>query len=215
MKDGDGTNKEPSMGPASSSTIRTLPGVAVAHSTTWRWPMASNPLEVKPDVCWQLPIRRTFEDRTYPDGRELSVVVIMKSSTVVAGVPGGHDLNWYCSGNPDARRAGPGLHQRTTPSSRWMGAPAYGVLVGHCEEHLRVAALGKDRHAMSRGSQSTRRSALTRRGVNALAGASVSWQGRGRWQTDSTRTTRNRCWLLPGVGPTTSVVERMKSAVFG
>ena len=23
------------------------------------------PLEVKPDVCWQLPIRRTFEERSY------------------------------------------------------------------------------------------------------------------------------------------------------
>ena len=51
------------------------------------------PLEVKPDVCWQLPIRRTFEERSYPDGKELSVVVISEFDRRGRG-PGGHDLNW-------------------------------------------------------------------------------------------------------------------------
>ena len=110
------------------------------------------PLDVKPDVCWQLPIRRTFEDRTYPDGQELSVVVISEFDRRGWG-PGGHDLNWYCSGNPEAH-VGPDpvyISERDTLIAL-MGTPAYGVLVGHCEEHLAaIAALGKDRHATRAG----------------------------------------------------------------
>ena len=110
------------------------------------------PLDVKPDVCWQLPIRRTFEERSYPDGKELSVVVISEFDRRGWG-PGGHDLNWYCSGNP-AAHVGPDpvyISERDTLIAL-MGDSAYGVLVGHCEEHLAaVNALGADRHATRAG----------------------------------------------------------------
>ena len=38
--------------------------------------LEKNPLETKPDVCWQLPIRRTFRTVKRPDGSEYTEVSI-------------------------------------------------------------------------------------------------------------------------------------------
>ena len=55
----------------------------------------------KPDVCWQLPIRRTF--RTVEQTDETSYLEVSIGEYDRRGWgPGGHDLDWYCSGNPDA-----------------------------------------------------------------------------------------------------------------
>lgn len=106
----------------------------------------AKPLEAKPDVCWQLPIRRTFEDREFPDGTELSVVVISEFDRRGWG-PGGHDLNWYCSGNTEAH-VGPDpvyVSERDT-LVELMGPMAYDVLVTHCEARLAaVNAVGAHR----------------------------------------------------------------------
>lgn len=55
-----------------------------------------DPLVAKPDVCWQLPIRRDYTERTDPDGREWDVVEVGEYDRGGWG-PGGHDLDWYCS----------------------------------------------------------------------------------------------------------------------
>ena len=72
-----------------------------------------NPLETKPDVCWQLPIRRTFRNVERHDGTSYTEVSIGEYDRRGWG-PGGHDLDWYCSGNTEAHvGAGAGLrHQR-------------------------------------------------------------------------------------------------------
>jgi hypothetical protein len=96
----------------------------------------AKPLEAKPDVCWQLPIRRSFEDRELPDGTQRSIVVISEFDRRGWG-PGGHDLNWYCSGNTEAH-VGPDpvyISERDT-LVELMGPMAYGVLVGMCEQRL-------------------------------------------------------------------------------
>ncbi len=112
----------------------------------------AKPLEAKPDVCWQLPIRRTFEDREFPDGTKLSVVVISEFDRRGWG-RGGHDLNWYCSGNTEAH-VGPDpvyISERDT-LVELMGPAAYSVLVAHCEEHLAaIASLGSKRRATRAG----------------------------------------------------------------
>src|SRR5436190_2972128 len=38
--------------------------------------IGKHPLKTKPDVCWQLPIRRTFDHVKRPDDREVLVVTI-------------------------------------------------------------------------------------------------------------------------------------------
>ncbi len=93
-------------------------------------------VETKPDVCWQLPIRRTFRDVTLPDGTEHSEVSIAEYDRRGWGA-GGHDLDWYCSGNTEAHV---GLEPVYVSSARelveLMGQPAYDELVVHCEAHL-------------------------------------------------------------------------------
>lgn len=94
------------------------------------------PLEAKPDVCWQLPIRRSFEERTYPDGAEQSVVVISEYDRRGWG-PGGHDLNWYCSGNTQAHVGpDPVYVSECDTLTELMGPLAYAVLVEMCEQRL-------------------------------------------------------------------------------
>jgi hypothetical protein len=95
-----------------------------------------NPLETKPDVCWQLPIRRTFRTVERPDDTSYSEVTIGEYDRRGWG-PGGHDLDWYCSGNTEAHVGREPLYVTNEPELvELMGRPAYDVLVTHCEAHL-------------------------------------------------------------------------------
>jgi hypothetical protein len=95
-----------------------------------------NPLETKPDVCWQLPIRRTFRTVERPDGTSYSEVSILEYDRRGWG-PGGHDLDWYCSGNTEAHTAPEPLYVGSAAELvELMGQAAYDELVGHCEAHL-------------------------------------------------------------------------------
>lgn len=107
----------------------------------------AKPLEAKPDVCWQLPIRRDFSDRSYPDGSTLSVVEITEFDRRGWG-PGGHDLDWYCSGNPDAHvGTEPVYISEVDTLVELMGQQAYDELVNHCEAHLHARRSLKSRDA--------------------------------------------------------------------
>ena len=98
---------------------------------------ASNPLETKPDVCWQLPIRRTFRDVERQDGTTYTEVSIGEYDRRGWG-PGGHDLDWYCSGNTEAHVAvEPVYVTNEAELVELMGRAAYDELVRHCEAHLR------------------------------------------------------------------------------
>ena len=97
----------------------------------------------KPDVCWQLPIRRTFRTVEHPDDTSYLEVSIGEYDRRGWG-PGGHDLDWYCSGNPDAHvGAEPVYRSNRAELVELMGEPAYLELVLRCEAHLAaVKALG-------------------------------------------------------------------------
>ncbi|HET6693346.1 MAG TPA: hypothetical protein VFG97_03515 [Pedococcus sp.] len=96
-----------------------------------------NPLETKPDVCWQLPIRRTFRNVERQDGTEYTEVSIGEYDRRGWG-PGGHDLDWYCSGNTEAHVALEPVFVTHEPElTELMGKPAYDELVKHCEAHVR------------------------------------------------------------------------------
>ncbi|WP_435770391.1 hypothetical protein [Nocardioides sp. SYSU DS0651] len=96
-----------------------------------------NPLETKPDVCWQLPIRRTFREVERMDGTSYTEVCITEYDRRGWG-PGGHDLDWYCSGNTEAHVAvEPVYVTNAAELVALMGQAAYDELVRHCEAHLR------------------------------------------------------------------------------
>jgi len=96
-------------------------------------------VEVKPDVCWQLPVRRQFEHVTRTDGSEILLVTIGEYDRRGWGA-GGHDLDWYCSGSTEAHvGADPVYVSERSTLVALMGQPAYDLLAEHCE--ARVAAL--------------------------------------------------------------------------
>ena len=97
-----------------------------------------HPLETKPDVCWQLPVRRTYDRVTRPDGTEVLVTTIAEYDRRGWG-PGGHDLDWYCTGNTEAHVGrDPVYVSYAGELTELMGAAAYAELVGFCE--ARIAA---------------------------------------------------------------------------
>jgi hypothetical protein len=96
-----------------------------------------HPLETKPDVCWQLPIRRTFRTVERQDETSYTEITIGEYDRRGWG-PGGHDLDWYCSGNTEAHVGVEPLYVTNAPElSELMGPAAYAELVRHCEAHLR------------------------------------------------------------------------------
>jgi hypothetical protein len=63
-----------------------------------------HPLTTKPDVCWQLPVRRAQEHVDRPDGTRVLVTTIGEFDRRGWGA-GGHDLHWWCTGSPAAHVA--------------------------------------------------------------------------------------------------------------
>ncbi len=106
----------------------------------WALRNSRHPLETKPDVCWQLPIRRTFREVERADGSSYTEVTVTEYDRRGWG-PGGHDFAWYCTGNTDAHVATDPLYvSYRRELVELMGQPAYDVLAAHCETHLATRA---------------------------------------------------------------------------
>ncbi len=94
-------------------------------------------VETKPDVCWQLPVRRTYREVDRPDGTTYTEVSIGEYDRRGWG-PGGHDLDWYCSGNTEAHIGSEPVYSSCKAELvELMGPAGYDALVIHCEAHLR------------------------------------------------------------------------------
>jgi len=107
----------------------------------WALRTGQAPLSAKPDVCWQLPIRRQFRDVERADGSTYTEVSIDEYDRRGWG-PGGHDLDWYCSGNTEAHVArDPVYVGNRAELTELMGAAAYAELARLCEERLAAPVL--------------------------------------------------------------------------
>ena len=97
---------------------------------------------LKPEVCWQLPIRRTYRTVKRPDGTSYLEASIGEYDRRAWG-PGGHDLDWYCSSSSEAHVGSRPVYLSNAAELReLMGAEAYAVLAQHCKAHLdHVAAV--------------------------------------------------------------------------
>ena len=91
------------------------------------------PLTMKPDVCWQLPIRRSQEWVTRPDGTEILKTTVTEFDRRGWGA-GGADLHWYCTGDPathiGAKQVWESLADELT---ELLGAKAYAELAAMCK----------------------------------------------------------------------------------
>ena len=114
-----------------------FPAAPAARCTSSPCAPGTQPLEAKPDVCWQLPIRRTYRTVERPDDTTYLEVTITEYDRRGWG-PGGHDLDWYCTvEHRGARRRRAGLPSATAPSSpRSWARRATPQLVLRCEAHL-------------------------------------------------------------------------------
>jgi hypothetical protein len=91
-----------------------------------------HPLESKPDVCWQLPIRREQEWVTRPDETTVLVDTLTEFDRRSWG-PGGHDLHWWCTSAPEAHTAAEPLYRSYAAElTALVGEPAYAYLAAAC-----------------------------------------------------------------------------------
>ncbi|MGH3648064.1 MAG: hypothetical protein ACRDTM_12920 [Micromonosporaceae bacterium] len=98
-----------------------------------------HPLEYKPDVCWQLPVRREQEWVKRPDGSKVLLSVIGEFDRRGWG-DGGHELHWWCTSSPEAHGGSRPLYQEYEPElTALLGKQAYAKLAELC---ARRAELG-------------------------------------------------------------------------
>jgi hypothetical protein len=88
-----------------------------------------HPLETKPEVCWQLPIRREQEWVERPDATKVLVSTLTEFDRRSWG-GGGHDLHWWCTSSPEAHVGGEPFYVSYGPELRELiGEAAYAELV--------------------------------------------------------------------------------------
>ena len=99
-------------------------------------------VETKPDVCWQLPIRRSFEQREFGD-QEITVNVIGEYERLAWG-DGGEDFDWYCTSNTEAHVGREPVYlSNSVELIALMGKAAYDVLKEHCDNRIEAIAIAR------------------------------------------------------------------------
>ncbi|MGB3186900.1 MAG: hypothetical protein WBG36_11040 [Ornithinimicrobium sp.] len=94
------------------------------------------PLATKPDVCWQLPIHRSFRQVHRADETDYTEVTITEYGRGEWG-PGGHDFHWYCTAAPSAHTAHvPVYLSLASELTELIGESAYAELLRVCEGAL-------------------------------------------------------------------------------
>lgn len=91
------------------------PGCALHRAALAR---GQQPLELKPDVCWQLPLRR--EDTTEADGRVTSRVMQWDRAHWGAG---GEEFHWWCTEAPEAFSGSESVYKTMGPELEAMTGP--------------------------------------------------------------------------------------------
>ena len=103
----------------------------------------TNMTVTKPDICWQLPLRRSWESREL-GGREMTVVVIGEYERLAWG-EGGAELDWYCTSNSEAHVGKVPVYQSSEVELiALMGKKGYAQLVKLCDS--RMAAIAATRN---------------------------------------------------------------------
>ena len=93
-------------------------------------------IDVLPEACWQLPMRRTHRLVEHPDGTSQVEVTITEYTRRDWGA-GWRDLDWYCTDNPEAHvGTEPVVTANRDELVALMGASAYAELLRRAEAHL-------------------------------------------------------------------------------
>ncbi|WP_026926541.1 hypothetical protein [Granulicoccus phenolivorans] len=112
-------------------------------------------VQTKPDVCWQLPLRRTYRSVRRPDETSYTEVTIGEYGRAGWG-PGGHDLDWYCTSNTEAHTAAEPVYLSARAELvELMGAAAYDRLAELCADYA-AGRQAAHRHPATRQARSRR-----------------------------------------------------------
>ncbi|SNT61555.1 hypothetical protein SAMN05421812_113130 [Asanoa hainanensis] len=96
-----------------------------------------HPLEYKPDVCWQLPVRRDQDWNKRPDGTKILITTLTEFDRRGWG-SGGHDLHWWCTSSPEAHVGSEAMWQSYEPElTALIGKAAYAKLAEMCAARAR------------------------------------------------------------------------------
>jgi hypothetical protein len=102
-----------------------------------------NPLETKPEVCWQLPVRREQDWIDRADGTRILRSTVAEFDRRGWG-EGGHDLDWYCTSSPEAHVGGEAMYLSYGPELvALIGQPAYEVLAAMCAKRLELGLVAE------------------------------------------------------------------------
>jgi hypothetical protein len=97
-----------------------------------------NPLETKPEVCWQLPVRRSQDWVDRADETKILVSTIAEFDRRGWG-EGGADLHWYCTSSPEAHVGTVPMYVSYGPELvALIGEKAYDVLSDLCTKKLEL-----------------------------------------------------------------------------
>lgn len=95
-----------------------------------------HPLDTKPEVCWQLPVRREQEWVTRADDTQVLVSTVTEFDRRGWG-EGGHDLHWWCTSSPEAHVGTEPLYVSYGPElTALIGQAAYTELARLCALRL-------------------------------------------------------------------------------
>jgi hypothetical protein len=93
-------------------------------------------VELKPEVCWQLPLRR--EDETSPDGRVTSTI---RQWDRRHWGDGGDDFHWWCTEDPAAFAASDPVYRTMRAELEAMAGPeVYARLVDYLDRRMPPAS---------------------------------------------------------------------------
>ncbi len=112
------------------------------------------PMAYKPDVCWQLPLRR--EDFTDARGHVTSVLGSWERRH---WGPGGEEFAWWCTEDPAAFSGAAPVWRALAPELRAMTSPAlYDAIAAYLDERAAVLLPHPTlrRHAAQSGEESSR-----------------------------------------------------------
>jgi hypothetical protein len=102
-----------------------------------------HPLETKPEVCWQLPVRRAQDWVDRPDDTRILVSTVSEFDRRGWG-EGGADLHWWCTSSPDAHVGSEPLYVSYGPELiALIGAPAYAELARLCAARLELGLVAE------------------------------------------------------------------------
>ena len=97
------------------------------------------PMTLKPNVCWQLPLRR--EDTTEESGRVTSTVTQWDRSH---WGDGGFEFHWWCTEAPEAFRARSPVYRHMRDELRALVGPlVYGMVAAYLDARLAPAPAGR------------------------------------------------------------------------